>query len=251
MKKVIFVGAGEYAESVYDSMAKEEYDLIGFVDEYKKGYHMGKPILAATIEEVFNFRDYAYFISIGDTEPRKRQFEAVKRLGLETINIIDKTALISDSVKIGTGNFIGKMAVINIGTVIGDNNMVNSKSLIEHHCTIMNHTRIATATVMNGDVVVEDGAYLGSMACCIGQQRLGEFSIIGAGAVVLGNIEPHCTAVGVPARTSVQSSSERISHRLLLRAVYGMRVRRYSLKCRMHSREKHRSYTGSSTQERS
>lgn len=105
MKKVIFVGAGEYAESVYDSMAKEEYDLIGFVDEYKKGYHMGKPILAATIEEVFNFRDYAYFISIGDTEPRKRQFEAVKKLGLETINIIDKTALISDSVKIGTGQF--------------------------------------------------------------------------------------------------------------------------------------------------
>ena len=127
MKKVIFVGAGEYAESVYDSMAKEEYDLIGFVDEYKKGYHMGKPILAATIEEVFNFRDYAYFISIGDTEPRKRQFEAVKRLGLETINIIDKTALISDSVKIGTGNFIGKMAVINIGTVIGDNNMVRTE----------------------------------------------------------------------------------------------------------------------------
>lgn len=96
---------GEYAESVYDSMAKEEYDLIGFVDEYKKGYHMGKPILAATIEEVFNFRDYAYFISIGDTEPRKRQFEVVKRLGLDTINIIDKTALISDSVKIGTGQF--------------------------------------------------------------------------------------------------------------------------------------------------
>lgn len=28
MKKVIFVGAGEYAESVYDSMAKEEYDLM-------------------------------------------------------------------------------------------------------------------------------------------------------------------------------------------------------------------------------
>lgn len=53
MKRVIFVGAGEYAESVYDSMAKEEYDLIGFVDEYKKGYHMGKPILAAAIEEVF------------------------------------------------------------------------------------------------------------------------------------------------------------------------------------------------------
>lgn len=200
MKKVIFVGAGEYAESVYDSMPKEQYDLIGFVDDEKRGYHIGKPILASRIEQVPNFKEYAYFISIGDTVPRKRLFEEVKRLSLETINIVDRTAIISDSVEIGTGNFIGKMTIINIGTVIGDNNMINSKSLIEHHCKIMNHTRIATATAMNGDVVVEDGAYLGSMACCIGQQRLGAFSIVGAGAVVLGDIEPYCTAVGVPAK---------------------------------------------------
>lgn len=199
MKRVIFVGAGEYAESVYDSMSKE-YDLIGFVDETKKGSHMGRPIIASRIEEVPNFEAYSYFISIGDSEPRARLYEEVKRLGLPTFNIIDKSAMIADSVAIGTGNFIGKMVVVNIGTLIGDNNMINSKALIEHHCTIKNHTRIATATVMNGDVVVEDGAYLGSMACCIGQQRLGEYSVIGAGAVVLGDIEPYCTAVGVPAK---------------------------------------------------
>lgn len=52
-------------------------------------------------------------------------------------------------------------------------------------------------------------------------------------------------------RTSVLSSSERISHRLPPRVVCGMQVRRYSLKCRMHSRERHRSCIGSSTQERS
>lgn len=199
MRKVIFVGAGEYAESVYDSMSKK-YDLVGFVDSTKTGSHMGRPILASRIEEVPNFRDYAYFISIGDSEPRKKFFEEVKALGLETFNIIDKTAMIADSVAIGTGNFIGKMAIVNIGTSIGDNNMINSKALIEHHCTIMNHARIATATALNGDVVVEDGAYIGSMACCIGQQRLGEFCVIGAGAVVLGDIEPYCTAVGVPAK---------------------------------------------------
>lgn len=82
MKKVIFVGAGEYAESVYDSMQKEQYDLVGFVDDIRTGTHIGKPILAAKIEEVPNFREYAYFISIGDTKPRKRLFEEVKRLGL-------------------------------------------------------------------------------------------------------------------------------------------------------------------------
>lgn len=200
MKKVIFVGAGEYAESVFDSLSKKEYDLIGFVDCTKTGSHMGRPILASRIEQVPNFREYAYFISIGESEPRKRLFEEVTILGLETINVIDRSAIVASSVSIGTGNFIGKMAVVNIGSSIGDNNMINSKALIEHHCTIKNHTRIATATTMNGDVIVEDGVYLGSMACCIGQQRLGEFSIIGAGAVVLGDIEPYCTAVGVPAK---------------------------------------------------
>ena len=200
MKKVIFVGAGEYAESVFDSMSKNKYDLIGFVDDLKTGFHIGRPIIASRIEHIPNFQEYAYFISIGDTEPRKRLFEKVKQLGLETINIIDKTAMIADSVSIGTGNFIGKMAIVNIGTVIGDNNMINSRALIEHHCIIKNHTRIATAIVLNGDVIVEDGAYIGSMACCIGQQILGELSTIGAGAVVVGDIEPYCTAVGVPAK---------------------------------------------------
>lgn len=200
MKKVIFVGAGEYAESVFDSLSKKEYDLIGFVDCTKTGSHMGRPILAGRVEQIPNFREYAYFISIGESEPRKRLFEEVTMLGLETINVIDRSAIVANSVSIGTGNFIGKMAVVNIGSSIGDNNMINSKALIEHHCTIKNHTRIATATTMNGDVIVEDGVYLGSMACCIGQQRLGEFSIIGAGAVVLGDIEPYCTAVGVPAK---------------------------------------------------
>lgn len=200
MRKVIFIGAGEYAESVYDSIQKEEYELVGFVDKYKKGYHIGKPILSATIEELCNFKDYTYFISIGDVKQREKQFEEVKKLGLETINIIDKTAIISNSVKIGTGNFIGKMSIVNSGTVIGDNNMINSRALIEHHCKIMNHTRISTSTTINGAVIVEDGVYLGSMACCIGQQKLGEFSVVGAGAVVLGDVESYCTVVGVPAK---------------------------------------------------
>ena len=57
-------------------------------------------------------------------------------------------------------------------------------------------------------MVVEDGVYLGSMACCIGQQRLGEFSIIGAGAVILKDIEPYVTAVGVPAKVIKRRVSE-------------------------------------------
>lgn len=200
MNKVVFIGAGGYAESVYDSLEKEKYNLIGFIDDYKKGFHIGKPILGSEIEEIENFRSYLYFISIGDVKARFRWFEKLSELGLETINVIDKTAIISNQVEIGEGNFIGKMAVINVGTTLGNNNMINSMALVEHHCTIKNHTRIATSTVLNGDVVVEDGVYIGSNSCCVGQQKLGSFSVVGAGAVVIGDVDPYTTVVGVPGR---------------------------------------------------
>nr|DAO80748.1 MAG TPA: sugar O-acyltransferase, sialic acid O-acetyltransferase NeuD family [Caudoviricetes sp.] len=200
MIDIVFIGAGEYAESVYDSLDRRLYNLVGFIDENKKGTHIGKPILSDNIENICNFKKYTYFISIGDVKSREKWYRRITKLGLKLINIIDCTAIISKDIKIGVGNFIGKMAVVNVGTVIGDNNMINSKALIEHHCTIKNNTRISTNVVVNGNVVIDNGAYLGSMACCIGQQVIGEFSIIGAGAVVLGDIETYATAVGVPAK---------------------------------------------------
>ena len=209
MKKVIFIGAGDYAESIADSLCGS-YKLAGFIDEHRTGTHIGIPILGKTIEEVPNYSEYAYFISIGDVKARKRWFEKVKSIGLETINVIDPTAIVSELSAMGTGNFVGKYAVMNAGSVIGDNNMINTKALLEHHCKVHNHVRIATNAILNGGVEVEDCVYVGSMACCIGQQKLGENSIIGAGAVVLGDIEANVTAVGVPAKVIKRRTMEEV-----------------------------------------
>ena len=34
MKKLIIIGAGGHAESVIDSIDKEEYNVVGFIDEF-------------------------------------------------------------------------------------------------------------------------------------------------------------------------------------------------------------------------
>ena len=199
MDKIIMVGAGGHSKSVADSLDKNKYELVGFIDENKEGYHLGKPIIGKKIYYISDYKNYKYLVAIGDVDHRRYWYNMIVEKGLELINIIDKTAIVANSATIGTGNFIGKLAILNADSTIGDNNIINTKALIEHECKIGNHTHISTNATLNGNIVVEDNVFMGSTAVCNGQLRIGEHAIIGSGSVVINNVEPNCTVVGCPA----------------------------------------------------
>lgn len=48
--------------------------------------------------------------------------------------------------------------------------------------------------------VIEDRADIGSGACVLGGVRVGHDAVVGANTVVLKNVPPHATVLGVPAR---------------------------------------------------
>lgn len=199
MNKVILIGAGGHSKSVRDA-ATSSIQVIGYIDDIKTGTYFGLPILGNRIEQIGDYQSYSYFVTIGDNNARKTWFERIRELGLNTINIIDPSAVISPSASIGTGNFIGKHVVVNSDSRIGDNNILNTRSTVEHECVVGNHTHISTGAIINGNVEIGDGVFLGSMSICIGQLCVGDRATVGAGAVVIGDIEPDVTAVGVPAR---------------------------------------------------
>lgn len=200
MERVVLIGAGDSAEFVTSTLDDLGVYVDGFIDERKGGFHMEKPIMGSRIEDISDFKSRRYFITISEPKERKRWFQKLKELGVETFNVIDPTAVVSKDLQIGTGNYIGKMTFIGCHASIGDNNMIVSTAVIEHHCTIGSHNRIAPAAVLNGNVVVEDGVFVGSNSCCIGDQTIGEGSTIGAGSVVLKDVKPGTTVVGIPAR---------------------------------------------------
>ena len=200
MKKIIFVGAGGHAKSVADSINKSEYELCGFIDSNKKGTHMGLPILGTDLEDIPNYEEYCYFVSIGDVGYRKLWFDRIRNRRLSIINIIDSSAIISSGVKMGIGNFVGKMAVINADAEIGNNNVINTKALIEHECKVGDHNHLSTNSVINGNVIVGNSVFLGSSSVCNGQLKIGSNAIIGSGSVIIKDVPENVTVVGVPAR---------------------------------------------------
>lgn len=200
MKKLILIGAGGHAKSVADSINKSEYELCGFIDSNKKGTHMGLPIWGTDLEDIPNYEEYCYFVSIGDVGYRKLWFDRIRNRRLSIINIIDSSAIISSGVKMGIGNFVGKMAVINADAEIGNNNVINTKALIEHECKVGDHNHLSTNSVINGNVIVGNSVFLGSSSVCNGQLKIGSNAIIGSGSVIIKDVPENVIVVGVPAR---------------------------------------------------
>lgn len=210
MTNVIFIGAGGYAKSVLDSLDRSLYNFSGFIDSFKPigSSHLGYPILANKIEKFTNRQDFSFFISIGDNAHRYNKFTKLKELNCHIINIIDKTALVSQNTQIGKGVFIGKMAIINSDVKIGNNVIINTKALIEHGCTVKAHSNISTNTTLNGDVVVEEHCFVGSSSVITGQLHIKKNSIVGAGAVVIRNVEENTVVAGVPAKLIKEIKNE-------------------------------------------
>ncbi|WP_188007786.1 acetyltransferase [Photobacterium damselae] len=199
-KKLLVIGAGGFAKSIIDSINYTEFELIGFVDTYKQGYHQGYPIVANDISEIENPKDYVYFIGVGDPNSRYKFYLLLKEYGLPLINIVDSTALLSRNINLGDGIYIGKMCIVNSDTTLEDGVVINTRSLIEHGNQIGCCSNISTNVVLNGDVKVGECSFIGSCTVVNGQITIGSKATIGSGSVVIRNISDKVVVAGSPTR---------------------------------------------------
>lgn len=123
-----------------------------------------------------------------------------QKFPFEWFSLIHPTAYVHESVKIGKGTVVFAHAVIQPGTVIGDHVIINTGAIIDHDCFIESFVHIAPGCALAGNVTVEQGAFLGIGVRVIPGKKIGAWSTIGAGGVVISDIEPNLLAVGIPAK---------------------------------------------------
>jgi serine O-acetyltransferase len=83
------------------------------------------------------------------------------------------------------------------GVVIGDTWDVGANSTIMQGVTL---GRKASAQVPNSRSSIGKMVSISAGAKVIGEVTIGDFSVIGANAVVTKSLPPHCVAVGIPAK---------------------------------------------------
>ena len=91
----------------------------------------------------------------------------------------DKKAIIGRNVKFLHRGF---------GTVISARAIIGNNVQIQHHVTL--------GTRHSGDrIIIEENVYIGAYAMILGNVKIGHDAVIGAGAVVLNDVEPFGTYV--------------------------------------------------------
>lgn len=110
-----------------------------------------------------------------------------------------------DDIQLGEGAILSPFVTLTSNIRIGRHFHANLYSYVEHDCVIGNFVTFAPGVMCNGNVVIEDHAYIGTGAV-IKQGRpgaplvIGRGAVIGMGAVVTKSVPAGTTVVGNPAR---------------------------------------------------
>jgi acetyltransferase-like isoleucine patch superfamily enzyme len=89
---------------------------------------------------------------------------------------------------------------VNAAAEIGRGVIVNTSASVDHDCRVGEFAHLAPGSVLGGEVVVGARAFVGLGARILPCVTIGEEAVVGAGAVVLRDVPPGATVVGVPAR---------------------------------------------------
>ncbi len=205
--RVVIIGAGGHAQVVADILlrAQQQGNLaypVAFLDENATlwGQHrLGVPILGA-LQTLTQIAHEAVIVAIGNNRVRAALYNSLKNAGEHLINTCHPSAIIAHDVVLGSGCVICAGVIINTGTIIGDNVIINTASSVDHHNTIGDHVHIAPGVHLGGDVTLGEGALVGIAATVMPQRKVGNWSVVGAAALVHRNVGESVTVVGVPAR---------------------------------------------------
>ena len=202
MTTLAIVGAGGHGREAHAvASVSGRFDTIVFADDRggdaDRMERIGSPEIIGLDDIVL--RADVHVIAIGD--PRTRHGVAC-RLSDHTpaTRLVAEDASVGTDVKLGPGVLVYPGAVITTNVRVGLHSHVNCGAIVSHDCRIGDFVSLSPGVRLNGEVVVESGAFLGTGAIVLPGRRIGQEAVVGAGAVVVDDVPPGATVVGVPAR---------------------------------------------------
>jgi sugar O-acyltransferase (sialic acid O-acetyltransferase NeuD family) len=144
-------------------------------------------------------------IAIASSKVRERLFNKCAENSIGLFTTFGPNALVLEENIIGSGSIFCPFSMVTSNTIIGKCFHANIYSYVAHDCVIGDFVTFAPGVKCNGNVVIEDHAYVGTGAI-IKQGTPGEplvigrNAVVGMGAVVTKSVSAGVTVVGNPAR---------------------------------------------------
>ncbi len=205
--KIIIVGAGGFGREVFSlikniNQVKPTFHVLGFADD---ALPVGTPIqdrkVLCNIADLAHTKAEAVVVAIGNSQVREAVTNKLPA-HLKKPNIIHPLAVFQDAdrITIGKGCIICAGNIFTTDVAIGNFCVVNLSCTIGHDAVLEDFTSIMPGVNISGGAHLKRGTYVGTGAKLIKATTVGQYSKIGAGAVVDCDVEENETVVGVPAK---------------------------------------------------
>jgi sugar O-acyltransferase (sialic acid O-acetyltransferase NeuD family) len=176
--------------------------LLGFLDDDASlhGSEVAQLPVLGGLDWLHDRDDVEVAVAIGAPAARARLLARLDADAVNLATIVHPSATIGRRVSIAPGVIICPGAVLTCDIRVGSGAIVNYGALIGHDAVLGAACFIAPGAHLAGDVTVGDQADIGIGASVLQGRTIGNRAVVGAGAVVIDDVLPDTTVVGVPAR---------------------------------------------------
>ncbi len=208
MKDILIVGAGGFGREVawlIEEINEEisEWNILGFIDENEAMYGEelnGYKVLGG-FDKIGEFKNVYVAIAIGNSKVRKDVVRKISTFDCKQATLIHPNVIMDKkSNSIGKGCIICASNIITVNVNIGNYVIINLDSTVGHDVVLKDFVTIYPSVNVSGCCTIGQCVELGTGSQIIQGKTIGDYSIIGAGSVVVKDIEEKRTAVGVPAK---------------------------------------------------
>ncbi|MFA7173778.1 MAG: acetyltransferase [Kiritimatiellia bacterium] len=197
MKRIIIVGAGGLGREVAwvierVNQIRLEFELVGLCDDdLSRGADLAGivPFLGSIKEVMAAYSEFGYICAIGSNRTRLELMRMFDSEGFKALPVVDPSAVVAEDAQVGAGTYIGINSVVSIRCCIGRGCIVNHNATIGHDVVLGDFAQVCPGVSVSGGCVIGAGALLGSNSCTIPCKSMGAWSTLGAGGVLLTDLE--------------------------------------------------------------
>lgn len=210
-KEIYILGVGRNTIVYIDLVESCGYKVAGLY--HYNNERIGESIHGVTIigsnSELFKkdtLEEINFAISVGDNKIRAMLAEQIKRKGGNIPTLIHPTAIVSKYATISKGVVIHANSVVQADVIIKKNTVVSYNASVTHTSSIGEACYLAANSIIGAFVNIHDYVLIGMSATIVSGklEYVGSNSIIGAGSVVINNVEPNTIVVGNPAKVLIK-----------------------------------------------
>lgn len=148
-------------------------------------------------------------IAIANSSVREKLVQKLNEASIEHLAVKASNSISLDAVTIAEGSILCPFVCLTSNIKIGKFFHANIYSYVAHDCVIGDFVTFAPGVKCNGNIIIEDHAYIGTGAI-IKQGTpeqpivIGKGAVVGMGAVVTKSVAAGVTVVGNPAKPLVR-----------------------------------------------